>query len=85
MKRLLLLASLCLVASPAMASGLFAGTDDRADAVVEQVKGNNDYHAFLAIQFANIAVDEKDHFDAPAAKYFIERAEAAAAKSGSAK
>ncbi|MDQ6976371.1 MAG: hypothetical protein Q9M22_07395 [Mariprofundaceae bacterium] len=85
MKRLFLLTALCCLATPAVAGVLFDSVEDRAAAVSQQVAGHHDYYAFLAIQFADIAEEEKSQHDIAVAKYFIGQAEQAAAKSGAAK
>lgn len=85
MKRLLFLAALCTAASPAMAGALFDSIEDRAEAVKQQVKGKNDYHAHLAREYAKVADEEKSQHDTGVARYFMTLAEQEAAKSGGAK
>ena len=66
-------------------AGTFTSTEERADAVNAQLKGNNSYHAHLARELANIAVEEKGQHDTRVAKAFIQRAEEEAAQAGGAK
>jgi len=83
MKRLFLLATLCCMAAPAMAGTFFNDSvEDRAAAINQQVAGHGDYYGYLAMQFANVAEEEKSQHDIAVAKYFIAKAEQAAAKSG---
>jgi len=86
MKRLFLVTALCLTATPAMA-GVFIddSVENRVEAVNAQVKGHTDYHAYLAMELAKVADEEKSQHDIAVAKYFIAQAEQAAAKSGAAK
>lgn len=85
MKRLFLLATLCCIATPAMAGVFFESVEDRSEAVSQQLAGHQDYYAYLAIEFAKIAEEEKSQHDTAVAKYFIAQAEQAAAKSGGSK
>jgi|UPI00036D3766 hypothetical protein len=86
MKRLFLLTALCLAATPAMAGALFDDSiENRVEAINAQMKGHTDYHAYLAIELAKVADEEKSQHDLAVAKYFIAQAEQAAAKSGAAK
>jgi len=59
--------------------------ENRVEAVNAQVKGHTDYHAYLAMELAKVADEEKSQHDIAVAKYFIAQAEQAAAKSGAAK
>jgi len=85
MKRLFLLTALCLAATPAMAGGLFDSVEDRVSAIKAEMKGHTDYQAYLAIELAKVADEEKSQHDTGVAQYFIGQAEQAAAKSGVAK
>ena len=80
--RYALLASLLLAAVPASAADWKASIDDRADALSAQLKGSHDYHAYLALQYADKAVDERSQHDLKVAKQFMNMAEAEAAKVG---
>jgi len=66
-------------------AGVFTSTEERADALNAQLKGNNSYHAYLARELATIAVVEKGQYDSRVAKAFIQRAEEEAAQAGGAK
>ncbi len=84
MKRLLLLAALCAMASPVMAGSFFNSIEDRTAALAQQLQGKNDYYAYLAREYASIADEEKSQHDIGVADYFMTLAEQAAAKSGGA-
>ena len=78
-----LLAALILAATPAAyAANWKTSIDERADALAAQLKGSHDYHAYLALQYADKAVDERSQHDLKVAKQFMNMAEAEAAKAG---
>jgi len=85
MKRLFLLTALCLAATPAMAGAFFDSVEDRVAVIKADMQGHTDYNAYLAIELAKVADEEKSQHDTAVAKYFIGQAEQAAAKSGVAK
>ncbi len=59
-----------------------AGVEERAEALNAQLKGNNNYHAHLARELADIAEIEIGQHDINTARAFIEIAEEHAAKAG---
>ena len=81
MRITLLLLTLFAFSLPAHA-GLFTTVDDRANHISTQLQGNNSYHAHLARELANVAVDEKGQHDVTAALEFIRMAEAHADQAG---
>jgi len=77
-----LLAIMLLAALPASAADWRLSVDDRADALAAQLKGEHNYHAYLALQYADKAVDERSQHDRAVAKQFMAMAEQEAAKVG---
>jgi len=84
MRITLLLLTLFAFILPAHA-GMFSTIDDRANHISAQLEGNNNYHAHLARELANVAVEEKGQHDVTAALEFIRMAEAHADQAGGAK
>ncbi|MDQ6951429.1 MAG: hypothetical protein Q9M26_07170 [Mariprofundales bacterium] len=80
-----LLAAALLFSLPVSAANWGASIDDRADALSQKLHNSHDYHAYLAINLANKAAEEKDQHDTEVAKRFMQMAEQEAAKVGSAK
>jgi len=68
------------LAQPASASNWKLSVDDRADALSQQLKGVHNYHAYLALQLADKALDESSQHDLRVAQQFIQMAEEEAAK-----
>jgi len=62
-----------------------AGVDERAETLNAQLKGANNYHAYLAMELADIAQMELGQHDLNAARSFMEMAEEHAARAGGAK
>jgi len=85
MKAALLLFTLFAFALPATSAGFFTSVETRTDAMNEQLGDNNDYHANLARELADIAAEEKAQHDTSVAKTFMSMAEEHAAQSGGAK
>jgi len=85
MKGILLILTLFAFALPANSAGFFTGVEERTDTMNAQLQGKNDYHAYLARELADIAIEEKYQHDMAAAKEFMNMAEQHAAKSGGAK
>jgi len=83
MRITLLLFTLFAFSLPAHA-GMFSTIDDRANQISAQLQGNHTYHAELARQLANVALEEKSQHDTPAAMEFIRMAEDHAAQAGGA-
>jgi len=83
MRITLLILTLFAFSLPANA-GMFSTIDDRANHISAQLEGNHSYHAELARQLANVALEEKAQHDTPAAIEFIKMAEDHAAKAGGA-
>ncbi len=80
-KQHLFLTILMLTATPTTyAADWKASIDARADALSAQLKGSHSYHAYLALQYADKAVDEKSQHDLNAAEQFIRMAESEATK-----
>ncbi|MDX8413097.1 MAG: hypothetical protein R8J85_03330 [Mariprofundales bacterium] len=77
-----LLAIMLLASLPASAADWKVSVDDRADALAAQLKEAHDYHAYLALQYADKAVDERSQHDLVVAKQFMAMAEREAAKVG---
>jgi len=77
-----LVAIMFLAALPATAADWKASVDDRADALSAQLKGVHDYHAYLALEYADKAVDERSQHDLAVARQFMAMAEQEAAKAG---
>ena len=73
---------LCMSASPAFAGGFFTSIEQRADHMNAQLEGKNDYHAYLAKELADIAMEEKSQHDISVARYFMSMAEDHASQSG---
>ena len=84
MRITLLLLALFAFSLPASA-GMFSTIDERANHISAQLEGNNNYHAHLARELANVAVEEKGQHDVTAALEFIRMAESHAAQAGGAK
>ncbi|MDQ6998713.1 MAG: hypothetical protein Q9M17_08360 [Mariprofundus sp.] len=85
MKFIIIMFSLFAFAIPASSAGFFTSVESRADAMNEQLGDKNDYHANLARELADIAVEEKAQHDTSVAKAFMSMAEEHAAQSGGAK
>ncbi len=85
MKSILFLITLFAFALPASSAGFSVGVDQRSDAVSAQLKGDNSYHAHLARELSDIAIEEKSQHDIDVAKAFMDLAEEHAAKAGGAK
>ncbi|NWF36323.1 hypothetical protein [Mariprofundus sp. KV] len=83
MRITLLLFTLFAFSMPASA-GMFSTIDERANQISTQLEGNNSYHAHLARELANIAVEEKGQHDVTAALEFIRMAESHADQAGGA-
>jgi len=81
LKHIVLISSL-LIAVPASAADWKTSVDERADALATQLKGTHDYHGYLALQYADKALDEKSQHDTAVAIQFIKMAEQEAAKVG---
>ncbi|WP_241697585.1 hypothetical protein [Mariprofundus sp. NF] len=64
---------------------MFSTISDRANQISAQLEGNNSYHAHLARELANVAVEEKGQHDVTAALEFIRMAEDHAAQAGGSK
>jgi len=62
-----------------------AGVEDRATELHAQMKGQHNYHAYLARELANVAEAELGQHDINTARSFMEMAEEHAAKAGGAK
>ncbi|OIO67092.1 MAG: hypothetical protein AUJ56_11005 [Zetaproteobacteria bacterium CG1_02_49_23] len=73
---------LCMAAMPAHANSLFASVEQRTALMKEQLAGNQSYDAYLAKEFARIALEEKDQHDIDVARYFMGLAETHASKAG---
>ncbi len=84
MKVLLIIATLFVFSMPANAA-MFVSVEDRAEAIDEQLKGNNSYDAHLARALSMLATDEKDQHDLNAALQFIKMAEEHASRAGGVK
>ncbi|MBN4073465.1 hypothetical protein JYT23_01370 [Mariprofundus ferrooxydans] len=85
MKGFLFLITLFAFALPANSAGFSVGVDQRSDAVTAQLQGNNSYHAHLARELSDIAIEEKSQHDIDVAKAFMDMAEEHAAKAGGVK
>jgi len=85
MKGILLILTLFAFVLPANSAGFFTGIEDRSDTMNAQLHGKNDYHAYLARELADIAIEEKYQHDIAAAKEFMDMAEQHAAQSGGTK
>ena len=85
MKFIIIMFTLCTFAIPASAAGLFTSIENRSDTMNAQLEGKNDYHANLARELADIAIEEKAQHDTSVAKEFMRMAEEHAAQSGGAK
>jgi hypothetical protein len=86
MKGLNLLAvAMLMCAGTASAGSWTDSVDERADAVVSQLKGNNSYQAHLARELASVAVEEKSQHDIAVARAFMNKAEEHAAQAGGSK
>jgi len=86
MKRLNLLAvAMLMCAGTASAGSWTDSVDDRADALASQLNGNNSYHAHLARELANVAMEEKSQHDIGVARAFMNKAEEHAAQAGGSK
>ncbi len=81
MRITLLLFTLFAFSLPAHA-GMFSSVDDRANQISAHLQGNNGYHAHLARELADVAVEEKVQHDLPAALEFIRMAEDHAVQAG---
>jgi len=79
MRFIFIIMALLAFALPAQAA-LFSTIDSRGDKISAELKGNNSYHAYLARDLTSIASSEYDEGDASAARVFINKAEAEAAK-----
>jgi len=85
-KKISLLAAAMLVcAGSASAASFTVSVDERADTLATQLKGNNSYHAHLAREFADVAMEEKSQHDISVARAFMAKAEEYAAQAGGAK
>ncbi len=69
-----------LVSTPAVAADWRMSVEERADALSARLRGVHDYHAYLALQYADVAVEERSQHDLPAARQFMAMAEREAAK-----
>lgn len=85
MRKALLPLALLAFSTPAMAELSFSSIEDRAEAIHASMKDNNNYHARLAVQFADIALNEKGQHDLDTAKEFMRMAEKEAATAKEAK
>ncbi len=86
MKRFSLLAiALLMSVGTASAASWMDSVDDRADALATQLKGNNSYHAHLARELADVAMEEKSQHDISVARAFMAKAEENAAQAGGSK
>ena len=81
----LLAVAMLMSAASASAAGFTVGVDERADALQAQLKGNNNYQAHLAREFADVAMEEKGQHDISVARAFMDKAEEYAAQAGGSK
>jgi len=85
MKSFIFIMTMFAFALPASSAGFSVGVDERSDVISAQLQGNNSYHAHLARELSDIAIEEKSQHDIDVAKAFMDMAEQHAAKAGGAK
>ncbi len=86
MKKISLLAVAMLMCAGTASAGAWTDSvDERADALTSQLKGNNSYHAHLARELADVAMEEKSQHDIDVARAFMNKAEEHAAQAGGSK
>jgi len=85
MKSLLFIVTLFAFALPASSADFSVSVDQRSDVISAQLQGNNSYHAHLARELSDIAIEEKSQHDIGVAKAFMDMAEEHAAKAGGVK
>ncbi len=71
--------------SHAAFAGIFDSIETRQANLEKQLAGNNSYHAWMARELAEVAVDEKSQHDLDVARKFMNMAESHAARAGGAK